>query len=264
MGKKQFFFKKGHVVSAAVSKAGKLCLAIILLLLLSCDSHFLDDCINSTGKLVWEERAIGNFNTLELTDNIDLYITPDTFDNIKVYAGENIISNIATTITDTILHIQNLNACNWLRNPDYPIEVHLTTKSLSTINYFYGTGVIKSVAPFNHYFFRLNVIDGHGDIHIKTNTHHAFLHFRSGTSDINYSGSVDYLGVFLNAFGRFDSRDLDTRHVYINQMSNNDAYTYAYQRLSVKLHMLGNIYYMGNPEVVVQERHGEGDVIPVE
>ncbi len=253
---KNMIFGKKHAVPALV---------ISCFILTSCSKGFPGDCFKSAGYYISEDRKIEGFDTIVLRDNIDLFLYPDTFDLVEVFAGENLVEKIITKKTcDNVLEIRNNNICNWIRDPNKPIEVHIHTKSLVTLKYYNGCGNIKTLSPFEGHVFELKVRKGHGDITIETNTHHAYLHFRSGTSDIYYEGNADYLDAYLSAFGRFDSRKLETRHTHINQMSSNDAYVYARERLVVEIHLQGNVYYSGNPEVHVKGRYGDGDVIPLE
>ncbi len=232
--------------------------------LTACDNNFPGDCFKSTGDHIWEERELESFNNVRLQDNIDLFLYPDTFNYVKIYAGANLIENITTTINDSVLKIKNQNSCNWVRDPGKPIEAHVHIKSLDTLEYYSGYGNIETITPIEGSSFNLKVKNGHGDVRIKANTHHAFLSFKSGTSDIHYEGNVNYLGIFYRAFGRFDSRKMNASHTYINQMSSNDAYIKVEKRLVVEIHLQGNVYYLGSPEIEIQGIYGEGDLIPLE
>lgn len=232
-------------------------------ILISCDSDFPGDCFMNTGELVWEERELEAFKLIRLYDNVDLFIYPDSIDFIELYAGSNLIDKIITDVNDSILDIRNNNDCNWLRDVDKPIEVHLHTKSLKEIRYR-GIGDIETKSAIQGPSFRLYIKEGHGLINIETNTHHAHLDYKSGTADVKYSGTdVDYLGVFTGAYGKFDSRKMHVRYVYINQMSNNDLYTNVRELLNAEIHMSGNVYYKGEPDSIIQVTHGTGKLIPI-
>ncbi len=236
---------------------------IFIISVSSCEDDFPGDCFKNTGDMTSETISMGGFCQVNLYDNIDLYIIPDTVDKAIITAGSNIIDKINLNVSDSILEMRNQNTCNWVRNPNYPVSVHLHTRSLNSIRYR-GSGNIETTYPIEGRSFRLWIREGHGIIKIEANTHHVYLDYKSGTADVYYSGeNVDYLGVFAGAYGKFDSRNLKTRFAYINQMSNNDLYTYAREILSVELHMLGNIYYKGEPDSIIQVKHGTGKLIPI-
>lgn len=246
-----------------LQKAILLTLPAVMLFSASCDSGFPDDCFKNTGKMVWEERTIAGFNKVKLQDNVDLFIYNDSIDYVKVYAGENLIDKISTSVNDSVLQINNYNICNWVRDVNKPVEVHLYTNNLKHIEYRNASGNITTIDPLTGPLIELRVREGHGKVMINTNTHHARLDYKSGTADVFFSGEVDYFGVFAGAYGMFDSREMNSRFVYINQMSNNDVYTYARDILSVEIHLFGNIFYTGNPEISIQGRFGEGNVLPL-
>ena len=211
--------------------------------------------------MVWEDRDIGGFDKVKLQDNIDLFIYNDSISYLKVYAGENLIDNVSTIVSDSVLLINNNNICNWVRDVNKPIEVHLYTNQLKHIEYRNASGNITTIDTLSGHLIKLKIREGHGKVIIDTHTHHARLDYKSGTADVFFSGEVDYFGVFSGAYGMFDSREMNSRHVYINQMSNNNVYTYAREILTVEIHLFGNIFYTGSPDINIQGRFGEGDLI---
>ena len=84
----------------------------------------------STGKTITEVRQPGNFNEIELDNNINLYITQGNYNQITIEAGENLMKRITTNVSNNCLYIKNQNTCNWVRelqerdkrlfNPDNP------------------------------------------------------------------------------------------------------------------------------------------------
>ncbi|MBS4012657.1 MAG: DUF2807 domain-containing protein [Bacteroidetes bacterium] len=255
--------KYNDLTSAAI----KSCFAIFcaaLIILNSCDSGFPDDCFKNTGELVWENREIASFKTILLTDNVDLYIYPDTFNFARVYAGENLIDKVITEINDTILVIKNTNTCNWTRDYKKPIEVHLNTKTLQRIEY-QGYGNIKTMSPIEGHSFRIRIIEGHGNVKIESATRHVTLSYQSGTADVSFQGEkIVYLGIFNGGLGVVNSLEMDCNIVYINHMSNNNAFINAKDSIITEIHMNGNVYYKGNPAIRLAGRYGEGDIYKID
>src|SRR5689334_18323193 len=93
-----------------------LLIGILLLSLTTCQKEHLFDCFKSAGKSVTENRAATPFTNINLTNNVDLIINPDTTFYIKVTAGDNLIDGIITELQGTTLYIRNENRCNWMRS----------------------------------------------------------------------------------------------------------------------------------------------------
>ncbi len=256
--------KKHNVFSIAIVKSCFILVFTATILLNSCDSGYPDDCFKNTGELVWEDREIGDFKTIFLTDNIDLYIYPDSFNFARVYAGENLIENIETEIIDTILYIKNLNVCNIFRDHKKPIEVHLNAKTLERIEYR-GHGKIETMSPIEGNLFRLRIIEGHGNVKIESATRHVTLSYQSGTADVNFYGKkIVYLGIFNGGLGVVNSLNMNCNIVYINHMSNNNAYINAKDTIITEIHMHGNVYYKGDPAIRLVGKYGEGGIYKID
>ena len=76
----------------------------------------MGDCFKSTGKIVDEYRAVQQFNEIQVMNNINLFITYDTIQEIRVEAGKNLVNLIKTDVNNNRLIIKNNNKCNWIRS----------------------------------------------------------------------------------------------------------------------------------------------------
>src|SRR5437868_14955643 len=83
-------------------------------------------CFDSEGKVIMVTRNIAAFHQVELIDNINLILTQDTVEQIKIEAGENLQPNISTDVQNGILTIRNNTACNWIRKLSETINVYLS------------------------------------------------------------------------------------------------------------------------------------------
>src|SRR3954465_11217106 len=81
----------------------------------SCKKENRCDCIKRTGDIVTEIRSLKAFDRLQVEENVNVFLTQDSIQEVKVEAGEHLISLVETAIVDGTLTIRNKNKCNWAR-----------------------------------------------------------------------------------------------------------------------------------------------------
>src|ERR1035438_2692627 len=87
------------------------------------------DCITSTGTIVQEERRVGDFDSINVQDYVNIILTQDSVNKVVVEAGQNIISGITTNVIHDVLYINNTLKCNWLRSYSKAINVYVSAKT---------------------------------------------------------------------------------------------------------------------------------------
>jgi hypothetical protein len=69
-------------------------ISVAVLFLVSCND--VEDCIKGTGEVMLEERPVGFYDGITVSDDINLVILNDTARNLVVEAGENLLPEIST------------------------------------------------------------------------------------------------------------------------------------------------------------------------
>jgi len=82
---------------------------LITLSLVAGCSKKKNDCMKSTGKIVFEERTVGSFKTLEVYNNVNVIVTHGTTYAVTVEAGENLLEKITVDVKGDTLVIKNKN-----------------------------------------------------------------------------------------------------------------------------------------------------------
>jgi hypothetical protein len=221
-------------------------LIILVLLLTTCSK---DDgvCISSTGKVISQERPAESFQSVEVFDNINLFLTQDPYlTKITVEAGENLLDGITTEIDSGKLIVRNENSCNWLRSFDVPVNVYLTFPLLYTI-IFQAAGNITCTNDWKNESVYLDVVEGAGKIDLKLDVYRSFFIVKYGTTAINLSGNSEVTTIISSGFGPFHAEDLVSKFTYVSSYSSNDVFVYSSADLAVEIGNIGNVYYTGNP-----------------
>jgi hypothetical protein len=243
-----------------------LALSVIVLILgfNACQKAPVLDCFKSTGKIAQEQRAIGDFKTIVLKNNINLFLTQSDRNNLVVEGGSNLLPKIVTEIQDdTVLVIRNDNKCNWVRSYDKPLNVYLEFTELELLEYR-SIGDVTSDDTLKLDSLTVDVKEGAGKIALIVKTPLVYCNLHYGTADIRLRGRADLSYVFGDSFGRIDNRELQVGQVYVTNKSANDMYLYASLKLGATIDNIGNIYYTGNPPEVGLQRNSSGNLIKLD
>src|SRR5687767_8835474 len=114
--------------------------------LVSCGEDHMLDCLKSTGSITSDNRNLEAFHTMQVEDNVDVWIIPDSETFVEVKAGSNLIENVTTEVSNGRLTIRNINKCNWVRDYDKPVEAWVHTPLFRNI-YHLGSGKLTSTSP---------------------------------------------------------------------------------------------------------------------
>lgn len=235
----------------------KISIFLIFLSHLSCSEK--PDCLKSTGTNINIQRIITEFETINLSDNINLVLKNTSSDTITVSAGSNLISKIRTEVKDRTLYINNENKCNWIRDYEIPVTVTIGIPLKSTL-FFLGYGKVTtddtvkiSAIDIHHY--------GAGEMDLKIKSDYLYIS-TDYLGDLKIQGSIEKADCNTYKFGRLDLRNLLVKNMSITSNGEADSYIYCYGNLDGTIKGKGNIYYLGNPEINMV-RFGEGNFIKI-
>ncbi len=235
-------------------------LLLMMLFIPACNKNG-GECISNTGKIITQERQVGDFDSISMNDNVNLILTQDTLNRVKVEAGENIIQGITTHVTDHLLVIHNQNTCNWLRSYHSPLNVYVSIKNLWKVIYN-SSGNLTSTNAIGSDIFIVDAWGGCGTIDLKLNIKQGFFLQHMGTANFILQGRCNINSVYAGDFGSFHCKDLQTGYTFIKNYGSNDCYVVASRYLDATIGSLGNIYYTGDPDTIYTHIYGAGKVIP--
>src|SRR6185436_10689371 len=127
-----------------VMRQSYLFIILFLFMFSSCKKENMCDCFKSTGSTFTEKRVLGDFDQLEVNDNIDVVLVEDTLNYAEVEAGKNLIDLIDTKIDNNQLNIANRNTCNWVRSYKKEITVTVHFKQLKQIVHYGSKEIVSS------------------------------------------------------------------------------------------------------------------------
>jgi len=231
------------------------------LFFISCNKENSCDCFKSAGDFTSQSRSINGFNSISLTDNINLYITQDSVFSLTVEAGANLLKLIKTEVIDSCLYLKNKNKCNWVRSFKNKINVYLKCKEIKHIKYINASGNINTTDTFHLKNFELEFRSSTGDVDVTINADSSWFNIYSGPASIKVKGKSRVNFVYMEGTGLADLINLKTDHSIIDNKSSNNCFVNVQNKLDVKISYIGDVYYTGNPYIINTLISGSGKLI---
>ncbi len=227
-----------------------------------CKKDSLCNCIENTGSIKTELRQIEEFNSLEINNNVDIILTPDSIFYAEVSCGENLIDGIETKVTDGRLEIRNKNRCNWLRDFENKFTVNIHYKSISFITYN-GSGNLTCADTLRENFLQVESWNGTGELALLFNGGELYLKLHTGPGDISATGKAAILYLYTAGNGYMKTGNLVANYVYVTTKSTGDCEVFPITELDAKIEYSGDVYYKGNPILIKKTITGSGNLSPI-
>ncbi len=231
---------------------------VTCLLVTGCGKGDGCDCFKRTGKFVTEKREVSGFTKLVIEDKINVYLTEDSVFSVVVECGEKLQKKILTEITGDLLRISNSNNCNFMRSYKYPINVYIHMPNVISIEHL-GNGTVKAMNAITSDTLDVAAY-GAGDVILTLNTY-KFVSHMMGTADIYVSGQSGHHLCYALGNGFMQAEDLQTGYTWLFSNTTGDMKVKAADILDVKIRSTGNVYYGGNPPVLLQDITGDGKLL---
>ena len=222
-------------------------ITIVMILFSSCKKENRCDCIKRTGNIITDVRQLPAFDRIFTEQDVDVYITEDTYTEVKVEAGENIAPLIETVVEYGQLIIRNKNRCNWARSYDKPLNVYIKTPGLTYIH-SNGSGNIKSLNTITVDSFDVRT-EGAGNIELNLNNRKIVSHIY-GIGDLTLNGFSDQHYASIGGSSFLYTAGLNTNFTWIQSYTTGTCYIKTAGLLMYRIDDKGDVYCSGNPAAV--------------
>jgi hypothetical protein len=217
-------------------------------------------CFEDGGPMVTVKRGVGSFHRINLFDDVNVILTQDTIESIKVVAPKFIEPNISITNESGILTIRNNTSCRWLRDPSEKVEVHIGMKELDYFEYS-GSGNVSSsntIKADNISFYSATGA-GNIDIFLEAKQVTAWVEYES--ADFIFKGKADACYCYVNSRGTLQFEDFEVKRMVIGYAGNRNTTVNAAETIEATIYHTGNVYYKGNPVVVPPTFYSTGRLL---
>lgn len=229
--------------------------------LVACADDQWDDCITSTGPTVQQEREVSDFHTIELGAKVDVLLTQDSVNSIVVEGGRNLLGQTETSISGGVLTINSNMTCNWVRNLEQRVTVHVHCKELRQVT-FTGSGDVRCKNMLNVPTFRVEQRQGSGTLNLNVTADTIWYGLHTGPGNVVATGSADVLYLYSSGYGHIDARNQPSRESHCNNSGSGDFRTAPTDVLYAAVRDAGDIHYYSTPTFgVFIEDTGSGSVV---
>jgi hypothetical protein len=237
-------------------------LQFIFLSLFTCKDSGISNCLKGPGETVTKEFEIESFTDVNLYDRLDIYLVDDTVYKIKIIADENIIEDIQSECKDSVLSISADISCEFLKDTDIERRVYIHSPDISKI-FIYGANRIFSEDTLYYPRFLIRIHSKIAFVDIKLSCNHFFLEQWNSTGNFNVEGETVYYSILNHGYSYIYSDKLKAQYVHITQKSTGDNYVSAEKKITANIYETGNIYYIGEPEINIEEQTSSGKIIQI-
>jgi len=217
----------------------------------ACKPDALLDCVNSTGPLREEKRAIGQFENLIIESDLAVTWHDSTENLVIVRCGRNLLRKVRTELVGKTLLLTNENRCNWVRSFDNPMHIDLYSKAPYLIS-LKGFGDIScedtlKTTPLTvqHY--------GTSNVLLKVKVGEFYLDFNS-PNDCEVSGESDKAIYSIQRYGKFKAQNMSVHKLILTMKGENDAWISVKDSLKGSHESQRNVYLKGNPSSSVLKK----------
>lgn len=188
-----------------------------------------------------QTRAVGAFDRLSVSGDIDVEVGSGDSRDVVVTAGENVIDHVVTEASGGVLHLA-IRDRGLVIGPDPYKHVSVTVPA----------AVLRNIRVEGSSDLRLGRIDT-DELSIEV----------SGSGDVTASGTVGNLTATIDGAGDAHLFDLRARTATVTVQGAGDAELNVTDRLDVSVQGAGDVRYRGRPSVR-QTVEGAGDIRPVD
>ncbi len=238
--------------------------ALALCFVLStCNDPNAWDCLKSAGEWRQEQRTIpSGVNAVHTTDGVNVRLIQSlAIDEYAVEGGANLLEKVKVSGIGPTLELRNENGCNLARATPDQLLVRLPMGQRKWRFFdLAGYGLLTNEDTLRGDTIRVNQY-GAGKVDLKVKTNWMVLDL-NGNGDFDLSGRTKYLQIFTALFNRFDATACAAETVYVYARGEHDITVRADKMLYVSMEGTGDVNYVGNPELIVEQKGGRGQVRP--
>lgn len=229
---------------------------LISLLLVSCNfnNNFFGMGVKGNGNVVTLDRNLdGDFDKIEVSRGLDLYLTQSSAPALTVEADENLHEIIVTEVVNGTLRIYTED--NISVSSSQKVFVNVTT--LSSIEATSGSDVFSTNTIESESLY-IKGTSG-SDVELSIDTKDITCKSTSG-SDIRLSGKTDIFNGESTSGSDLNAKKLISNTAKVRASSGADISIHVSEKIDAKASSGGDIAYYGNPEIVNAKDGSSGNI----
>lgn len=214
------------------------------------------NCVEPSGIIKDEERAITEFSTIELDGAMDVIIKERLLsetNRVVVRADENSLPHIKTVLQGSKLKL-SMDKCV---KGNSPVEVYVFVNEISKVEND-GSGTIRSESMLKSDRFDIEQ-NGSGTITLQVRANRVVLD-NDGSGIIRLAGNANTIEVDHDGSGVSELFDFQTKEAKVDLSGSGRVNVYATDKMKLNLNGSGSISYKGTPQELKTNKNGSGEI----
>jgi hypothetical protein len=237
-----------------------LSIVLIVLSLSSCELGL--DLLNPAGDIREVKRPIiGKITKIVVNDDVVVNVHFTNGEQyVLVKAGDNIIRDIKTSVADSTIEIRNNSSLTWTSSYKNKKEVTLYLNRNLTDLFYYGIGDVTILDTIKANTFQYYCKESSGSVRISLVVNTCNINQYSGISDLVIYGNCVNASINYKGTGWVYLQDFKTQNMVVTNNGTGDIFVNVASTLNATIKSIGNIRYIGSPEIVYV-KDGKGNLV---
>ncbi len=229
--------------------------SLLSVIIFSSCHHLFAKRIRGNGAIKTENRTVGTFTGVDVSGNIDVYVTQDSVASVKIEADENLLEYVQINANGGTLDIRAERGYNL--KPSKSIKVYVSGPLFKRFEASGACDIYSQNRISNSEGIGIH-LSGACDVTMEVNAPKVNADL-SGAGTITLKGETKDLSIDGSGSTDMKCFDLMAENARIEISGAGDAQVYASMKLDVHVSGAGSVRYKGNA-TVSQEVSGAGSV----
>ncbi|MEY8848407.1 head GIN domain-containing protein [Psychroserpens sp. XS_ASV72] len=224
---------------------------LLSILMVSCQFNF---GVKGNGNVTTSERTLNSdFDAIEVSRGLDVYLTQGTTESVKVQADENLQDIIITEVENGVLHIYSEENISYAASKKIMVSLdNLERLSTSSGSDVMSTGMISVTS--------LEISSSSGsDVELDVEAETIICEASSG-SDIKLSGTTKSFTAEASSGSDIKAENLKAETTRAEANSGADVTVNTSKKLTASANSGGDVKYYGDPEIVETNDGPSGNI----
>jgi len=205
------------------------------------------------GPLVKETRKVSDFNAIEVSNGIDVYLTMGSNERLELETPEDLLEHLVTEVKGEKLIIYFDRSFNW----NNETKVYVQAKSIERINTSGGSDLVGE----NVLESRDLKLEASGGSDIKLEVQIKYLEVEvSGGADVLLSGEAERLRANTSGGSDIKAFDLIAQRADLEASGGSDIKITVEDELDARASGGADIEYKGSPQIIDTNTSSSGDI----
>ncbi|MCB0482058.1 MAG: DUF2807 domain-containing protein [Flavobacteriales bacterium] len=217
-----------------------LCLALLAFSWNSCKK-----CGNKMGKEADFKAYLGPYHSISVKGKFEIELSQDSAYYIEATGGEGLLKNITYNVVDSVLTIENLNTCSFLKNYEDKLYLKIGCAVLKELTFenpyrFYNLGSLKSNS------LKVVVQECAQKTDISGEFNNLWVILGGGSANLTIGGVANEVKLENTGTGQIHAEKLIANKVETSSRGTGSIYSSPVQKINANIIGSGNSYYTGN------------------